>query len=102
MARIGEDRSERLDITPAQFQVIVTIRPKYACRRCAGAVTQAAAHAHRGAAGHVLVAQYADYLPLYRQAQIYARAGLELGRGVLADWVGSFSACMVRRMAIPI
>ena len=62
----------------------------------AGAVTQAAAPAHliEGALpteallAHVLVAKYADYLPLYRQAQIYARAGLELGRGVLADWVG--------------
>jgi transposase len=96
MTRIGEDRSERLDITPAQFRVVVTIRPKYACRRCAGAVTQAAAPAHliEGALpteallAHVLVAKYADHLPLYRQAQIYARAGLELGRGVLADWVG--------------
>ncbi len=31
MVRIGEDRSERLDITPAQFRVLVTIRPRYAC-----------------------------------------------------------------------
>jgi transposase len=96
MARIGEDRSERLDITPAQFQVIVTIRPKYACRRCAGAMAQATAPAHliEGALpteallAHVLVAKYADHLPLYRQAQIYARAGINLCRAVLADWVG--------------
>lgn len=32
MARIGEDRTERLDIVPAQLRVIVTVRPKYACR----------------------------------------------------------------------
>jgi hypothetical protein len=32
--RIGEDVSERLDILPAQFRVLVTHRPKYACRRC--------------------------------------------------------------------
>jgi transposase len=96
MARIGEDRSERLDITPARFRVIVTIRPKYACRRCAGAVVEAAAPAHliEGALpteallAHVLVAKYADHLPLYRQAQIYARAGIDLSRAVLADWVG--------------
>jgi transposase len=101
MARIGEDRSERLDITPAQFRVIVTVRPKYACRRCAGAMVQAMAPAHliEGALpteallahvllAHVLVAKYADHLPLYRQAQIYARAGVELSRAVLADWVG--------------
>mgnify|MGYP000470447546 CR=1 FL=1 len=91
MARIGEDRSERLDITPAQFRVIVTIRPKYACRRCAGAMAQAAAPAHliEGALpteallAHVLIAKYADHLPLYRQAQIYARAGVDLSRAVL-------------------
>ena len=92
MARIGEDRSERLDITPARFRVIVTIRPKYACRRCAGAMAQAAAPAHliEGALpteallAHVLVAKHADHLPLYRQAQIHARAGLDLSRAVLA------------------
>ena len=38
MVKIGEDRSERLDIIPARFQVIVTIRPRYACRRCDGGV----------------------------------------------------------------
>ncbi|MBM7070204.1 IS66 family transposase zinc-finger binding domain-containing protein, partial [Actibacterium sp. 188UL27-1] len=34
MHRIGEDRTERLDIVPAQLRVIVTVRPKYACRAC--------------------------------------------------------------------
>ena len=29
---IGEDRSQRLDVIPAQYRVIVTRRPKYACR----------------------------------------------------------------------
>lgn len=38
MARIGEDRVERLDVIPAQVRALMTIRPKYACRRCAGAV----------------------------------------------------------------
>ena len=32
--RIGEDTSERLDVVPAQFRVLVTRRPKYACRSC--------------------------------------------------------------------
>jgi len=110
MARIGEDRAERLDIVPAQFRVIATVRPKYACRRCAGAVTQgeaekatvrrtvappnAPAHLIEGALpterliAHVLVAKYANHSPLYRQSQIYARAGIELNRSTLADWVG--------------
>ena len=38
--RIGEDKSERLDIVPAQFRVLVTRRPKYACRTCEDGVTQ--------------------------------------------------------------
>src|SRR5207302_3554210 len=42
---IGEDRSQRLDVIPAQYQVIVTRRPKYACRSCQGAGVQAAAPA---------------------------------------------------------
>lgn len=37
---------------------------------------------------HVLVAKYADHLPLYRQAQINARQGIRLDRSTLADWVG--------------
>ena len=96
MARIGEDRSERLDIIPARFQVIVTVRPKYACRSCQGKVLQVAAPARliegalpsEGTIAHVLVSKYADHLPLYRQAQIYARSGLDLHRSTLAGWVG--------------
>ncbi|KAF0674367.1 IS66 family transposase zinc-finger binding domain-containing protein, partial [Profundibacterium mesophilum] len=40
MHKIGEDRTERLDIVPAQLRVIVTVRPKYACRTCTDGVTQ--------------------------------------------------------------
>lgn len=94
--KIGEDRSERLDIVPAQLRVIVTVRPKYACRICTDGVTQALAPAHLISGGlpteatlaHVLVSKYADHLPLYRQSQILARAGLDLHRAVLANWVG--------------
>ena len=93
---IGEDVSERLDVIPAQFRVIITRRPKYACRSCDGGVTQAPAPAHLIHAGlptealvaHVLVSKYADHLPLYRQAQIYGRQGVDLDRSTLANWVG--------------
>ena len=40
------------------------------------------------AVAHVLVSKYADHLPLYRQAQIYSRQGVDLDRFTLADWVG--------------
>jgi transposase len=96
MHKIGEDRTERLDIVPAQLRVIVTVRPKYACRTCTDGVTQAPARIHLIMGGlpteatiaHVLVCKYADHLPLYRQSQILARAGLDLHRAVLAMWVG--------------
>jgi transposase len=94
--RIGEDVSERLDVVPAQFRVLVTRRPKYACRSCEEGVIQAPAPARliegglptEASVAHVLVAKYADHLPLYRQSQIYARQGIALDRSTLADWVG--------------
>ncbi|NVK16511.1 MAG: IS66 family transposase [Rhodobacteraceae bacterium] len=97
MHRIGEDRTERLDIIPAQLRVVVTVRPKYACRACAEGVTQAPAPAHliegglptEGAIAHVLVSKFSDHLPLYRQSQILARSGIDIHRSTLADWVGT-------------
>lgn len=93
---IGEDISERLDIVPAQVRVLVTRRPKYACRACTDGVVQAPAPARLIPSGipteatvaQVLVSKYADHLPLYRQAQIYSRQGIDLDRSTLADWVG--------------
>jgi hypothetical protein len=41
---------------------------------------------------HLLVVKYCDHLPLYRQAEIYAREGLELDRSTLCDWVGHAQA----------
>ena len=75
MQVIGEDRSQRLDVIPAQYQVVVTRRPKYACRNCQDAVVQAPAPARLIEGGlpterlvaQVLVAKYADHAPLYRQ-----------------------------------
>jgi transposase len=94
--KIGEDVSERLDVVPAQFRVLVVRRPKYACRACEDVVVQSPAPARLIEGGlpteatiaQVLVSKYADHLPLYRQAQIFARQGVALDRSTLADWVG--------------
>ena len=96
MTRIGEDVAERLDIVPASLRVLVTRRPKYACRACPGTVVQADAPARLIEGGlptealiaQIVVSKYADHTPLYRQAQIYARQGIELDRSTLCDWVG--------------
>src|SRR4051794_24962333 len=93
---IGEDTSEMLDIVPAQLRVKVICRPRYACRSCEEGVVQAPAPERPITAGmateallaQVLVSKYADHLPLYRQAQIFARQGIELDRSTLCDWVG--------------
>ena len=98
LRRIGEDVSEVLELVPQQFKVVRHVRPKLSCVRCQR-IVQASAPSRpiaRGLAGpgllaHILVSKYADHLPLYRQAQIYARQGVELERSTLADWVGGCS-----------
>ena len=100
---IGEDTSERLDKIPAKLRVLVTRRPKYACRSCektgaddVAGVIQAPAPARLIEGGiptealvaDVLVSKYADHLPLYRQAQIFAREGVNIDRSTLCHWVG--------------
>lgn len=98
LKHLGEDVSEQLEYVPASFRVIRHIRPKLACS-CCDCIVQAAAPSRpieRGLPGpgllaHVLVAKFADHLPLYRQSVIYAREGVELSRALLADWVGACS-----------
>jgi transposase len=93
---IGEDRAEMLDYVPAQLRVRVIRRPRYGCRACEEAVVQAPAPerpidggmATEALLAHVLVNKYADHLPLYRQAQIFARQGVVLDRSTLCTWVG--------------
>jgi transposase len=97
---IGEDSSERLDVVPAQYQVIVTRRPKYGCRACEGAVVQAPAPKRLIEGGlptealvaQVLVNKYAWHLPLYRQAQMLMSQGIDIDRSTLASWVGHAAA----------
>ena len=94
---IGKDVTERLDVIPARFQVIVTRRPKYACRSCEEKIMQAPAPAHIITGGlptertiaSVIVSKYADHVPLYRQAQIYEREGIKLDRSTLAAPAGA-------------
>ena len=98
---LGEDVSERLEYVPSHFRVIRHVRPKRACGRC-DRIVQAPAPSRpiaRGLAGpgllaHVLVSKYADHLPLYRQSEIYARAGVDLPRSTLAGWVGEAAALL--------
>lgn len=95
MRRIGEDVAEKLDYTPGLFTVERHIRGKWACAKCE-TITQAPVPPQvidkgiptAGLLAQVLVAKYADHLPLYRQEGIFARAGMSLPRSTLAQWVG--------------
>jgi transposase len=101
LKHLGEDISEMLELEPVRFKVVRQVRPKLACGSC-DTIVQAPAPSRpiaRGMAGpgllaHVLVGKYADHLPLYRQAEVYAREGVELDRSLLAQWVGSTSALL--------
>jgi transposase len=102
LKHLGEDVCEMLELEPVRFKVIRQVRPKLACARC-DTIVQAPAPTRpieRGMAGpgllaHVLTGKYGDHLPLYRQAEIYAREGVELDRTLLAQWVGSVSALLI-------
>ncbi len=93
---IGHDESQRLDVVPAQYRVIVTRRPKLACRACHGVLLQHAAPERliRGGlpterlVAHGIDAKYHWHLLLYRQAQMLATHGIAMERSTLAFWVG--------------
>jgi transposase len=101
LKHLGEDVSEMLELEPTRFKVIRQVRSKLACASC-DTIVQAPAPPRtieRGMAGpgllaHVVVGKYADHLPLYRQAEIYARQGVELDRTLLAQWVGNLNALL--------
>lgn len=96
MKRIGQDVAEKLDYQPGVFTVERHVRGKWACAKCEKLV-QAPVAPHvidkgvptSGLLAQVLVAKFADHLPLYRQEGIFGRAGLEIPRSTLAQWVGS-------------
>lgn len=95
LQRIGEDVSEKLDYTPGMFTVEQHVRGKWTCRACETLI-QAPVPAQvidkgiptAGLLAHVMVAKFADHLPLYRQEKIFVRAGLAIPRSTLARWVG--------------
>ena len=95
LRRIGEEVTETLDYVPGRFKVIRHVREKLSCRAC-DTVVAAPAPDHviaRGRAGagllaHIAISKYDDHLPLYRQAEIFAREGVELETSTLSGWVG--------------
>ncbi len=85
--QIGEEFSEKLDVRPAEYFVLKTIRPVLACRKCDTAFTTPTQPEiidggipAPGLLAHILVHKYVDHLTLYRQR--------ELAISSMSDWVG--------------
>jgi transposase len=97
MVPIGEDRVERVDYRPAKIVVKVYITPKYACPKKDGGVKQAATppgpvpggRFDFGLVAQVVTSKTCDHLPLYRQQDVLARAGIELSRSTLCEIMAS-------------
>ncbi len=89
------DVMEVMERIPERFMVVRRVRPKFSCGRCEKIIQALTAKRPfaNGMAGasviaHVLVSRFCDHTPLYRQAQIYARDGVEIPRSTQSEWVG--------------
>ena len=95
LSKLGEDVTEVLERIPAQLKVVRHVRPRLSCRRCETIIQAPAPDLpiEKGRPGptliaNVVVGKYIDGLPLYRQAGIIARGGVDINRATLCDWVG--------------
>lgn len=100
---IGEQTTEQLDVEPARFFVLRTVKKSYACQQCdptavpAEQRLQTAGPAQvgpiaKGLCGpgllaHVITAKFADHTPLHRLAGQLARGGVTIARATLGDWL---------------
>ncbi len=101
IVKMGEDITETLEVIPRQWKVIQTVREKFTCRHCEK-ISQPPAPFHptpRGWAGPNLLAmilfeKFGQHQPLNRQAERYAREGVDLSLSTLADQVGACAAAL--------
>tara|TARA_R110002020_G_scaffold49892_7_gene141647 strand:+ start:1956 stop:3581 length:1626 start_codon:yes stop_codon:yes gene_type:complete len=101
IVKMGEDVTDTLEVIPRQWKVVQTVREKFTCRHCEK-ISQPPAPFHptpRGWAGPNLLAtilfeKFGQHQPLNRQAERYAREGVELSLSTLADQVGACVAAL--------
>jgi transposase len=102
---IGEQTAEQLEVEPAKFFVLRTIRKSYACRRCDPGAAPAEQRIETagpaqvgpiakglcgpGLLAHVITAKFADHVPLCRLAGQLARSGVSIARSTLGDWLAA-------------
>jgi transposase len=107
LAKLGEDVTETLEVIPRQWKVLQHVREKWSCRACEK-ITQPPAPFHVIALGRaganllamILAGKYAQHLPLTRQAEAYAREGVDIDVSTMADWVGACAATLYPVVAL--
>ena len=95
IVKLGEEITDTLEVVPRRWKVIQTVREKFTCRDCEK-ISQPPAPFHtipRGWAGPSLIAmimfeKFGQHQPLNRQAERFAREGVDLSLSTLADLVG--------------
>jgi transposase len=100
-SKIGADEREALEYVPSHFKRVLHVRPKMSCRACE-TIVQAPMPSlpiEKGRPGpallaHVLMSKFGDHQPLHRQADIYARSGVDIDRSTMAGWVGHMAALL--------
>src|SRR6516165_2817370 len=93
--KIGEDVAEQLDYIPGKLEVLRHIYLKYACSCCKDGVIMAPTAsgpiagglAAPGLLAHVIVSKFVEHMPLYRQQDELARAGIFISRSTLCGWL---------------
>jgi transposase len=100
---IGEQTAEQLDLEPARFFVLRTIKKSYACRHCDPAAVPSELRLRTagpeqvgpipkglcgpGLCAHVITAKFADHVPVHRLAGQLARSGVTIACSTLGDWL---------------
>jgi transposase len=102
MTKIGEEVTEILEYTPAQFFKRRIIRPKYVNKKTQEIkIAQLPSRpiekclAGNSVLTQILISKYVDHLPLYRQQQIFKRADIQIPPSTIDSWVAQSGNLLV-------
>jgi len=100
LTRIGEEKSEKMEVIPAQIVAHVTIRPKYACKACEGSSDENSSAVKiapspsqlipkslftANSLAYFLTQKFCDGLPFYRICKILERTGIHISRSTFSN-----------------
>ena len=101
LTKIGEETSEKLQITPPEIYVERIVRPKYACRNCEGTEDEGKPAVRIMPAAPsiipksivspsllscIMIQKYEDHLPFYRQEKQFKSIGIAISRQDMCNW----------------